>query len=101
MKTIQGKSKPNPNFAKLSQIHPNPAKPGQSRSKEKLGFSLSESSLIKDLRGPPRAFFLLLVRFARIASRASSRRFGREPYCFHVCLVYLRPLGGLAILRTA
>jgi hypothetical protein len=48
--------------SKFSQIEPNPAKPGQSRSKERLGFSLSESSLIKDLRGPPQGVF----SFARL-----------------------------------
>jgi hypothetical protein len=49
--------------------------------------SLSESSLIKDLRGPPRAFFLLPVPFARIAMFSMSVSFN------------LRPLGGLGILR--
>ena len=43
---------------------------------------MSESSLINHLRGPPRAFFLLPPRFARIASRASDRRSCREPYSF-------------------
>jgi hypothetical protein len=87
-----------PNPAKSSQIQPNPAKPGQSQSKERLGFSLSESSLIKDLRGPPRAFFLLPARFARNAQRASNRRFGREPSFFHVCLVSLRHSAELPFL---
>ena len=67
-----------PNWAKSSQAQPNP-------TKGKAWISLSKSSLIKDLSGPPRAFFLLRARFARIASRASDRRFGREP-CSFPCL---------------
>jgi hypothetical protein len=52
-----------------------------------IAFSLSESSVIKDLRGPPRAFFLLPPRFAHMASRALGPPLRRGLPGFHVCLV--------------
>ena len=52
------KFKPNPNLAKSSQICPNWAKPRPNPTKPGAWISLSESSLFKDLRRPPRAFFL-------------------------------------------
>jgi hypothetical protein len=70
-----------------SQIQPNPAKPGQRKSKELPLFSLSESSLFNRLRGFPRPFFLSCADSAlkaAIARRsrglfALRSRFARRP----------------------
>jgi hypothetical protein len=68
---VSGKSKANPNLAKSAQIQQNLAKPGPNPTQQKAWISLSESRLIKDLRGPLRAFFILPAWFARFSCSAA------------------------------
>jgi hypothetical protein len=93
------KSKRNPNYAKLGKIEPNPAKPGQRESRRLTLISLSESSLIKDLRGPPRVFFPLPRRLARMPGARRIVASVGSLAISHICIVKLRPLEGLAFLE--
>ena len=93
---IQGKSKPNPNLAKLSKIEQNPAKLNQGKS---LDFLVQIEPYQGLARTPQGVFsFACPLRPHRLARVEPPLPAGSLPV-FHVFLVQLRPLGGLVILR--